>query len=226
MDTPEKKPKKRGRKPKNKIVEKKKDNISITEKMIVRLNNTKKSEIDTIKPYTSDDILSNIDKNKNEQKCSKVCWNCCHDFHDLIYGIPLKYYDKVFYIYGYFCCLECGIRYVFDNLKDHDFNEILSYTNLFNNIIYKKTSNIIMPPNRLVLEYFGGDKTIDEYRNNDNNNIYDIIMPPILPINHKINSYETNNSELNKKSNLKLYRKKPLENESKNITKSMQLVIK
>ena len=42
-------------------------------------------------------------------------------------------------------------------------------------------------------------------------------MPPILPINHKINSYEIN-TNMNKKSNLKLYRKNPLESSKKNIT--------
>ena len=50
-------------------------------------------------------------------------------------------------------------------------------------------------------------------------------MPPILPINHEIKSYETNNVNVNKKSNLKLYRKNPLKNEKKTITKSMALVI-
>ena len=211
----EKKPKKRGRKPKNKIVEKKEVNTAITENMVIRLTSSEKTDDTSIQPFENEN--ENVKVNTNEHKCSKVCWNCCHEFNDLIFGVPLKYFGGIFYIYGYFCSLECGARYVFDNLKEYDFNEIMSLINLFNNKIYNKTDNIIIPPNRLVLELFGGDQSIEEYRKNNTSNIYDIIMPPILPINHKINSYEIN-TNMNKKSNLKLYRKNPLESSKKNIT--------
>lgn len=224
MDNQEKKPKKRGRKPKNKIVEKKENKLKLTENLIIRLNNNEKEDITNILPYSDDEILKKIN-NESEHKCSKVCWNCCHDFNDLIIGIPLKYINNVFYIYGYFCSLECGSRFALDNLKEHDFHEILSYINLFNKKVNNSEEKITIPPDKLVLEYFGGNKTIEEYRNNNKVNVYDIIMPPILPINHEIKSYETNNVNINKKSNLKLYRKNPLKNEKKTITNSMSLII-
>ena len=81
-----------------------------------------------------------------------------------------------------------------------------------------------MAPNRLLLKLFGGPQTIEEYRDNfKKKNVYDIKIPPIFPINHIIDTYETNsNTNL---SNLKLYRKKPLPSEKKSITSSMNLII-
>ena len=160
----------------------------------------------------------------NERNTSEVCWNCCHPFHNLIHGIPLKYINKVFYVYGDFCSLECASRHAFDHLKDFDFSEIYSLINLYNNIVFDTHEKIELAPNRLLLKLFGGPQTIEEYRDNfKKKNVYDIKIPPIFPINHIIDTYETNsNTNL---SNLKLYRKKPLPSEKKSITSSMNLII-
>lgn len=223
MSSDEKKPKKRGRKPKNITVSKKKDSkddVKIPENLIIRLQSTKIEE-NNIKPYEKENLM-NI--NKNDINTSEVCWNCCHPFHNLIYGIPLKYVNKVFYTYGDFCSLECAGRHAFDHLKDFDFSEIHSLINLYNNILFNSTEKVELAPNRLLLKLFGGPHTIDEYRDNfKKKNVYDIKIPPIYPINHIIDTYETNtNTHL---SNLKLYRKKPLPSEKKSITSSMNLII-
>ena len=74
----------------------------------------------------------------------------------------------------------------------------------------------------MLLKIFGGNLTIDEYRTNKTSN-YDIRIPPILPIKHLVNQYETN--QMTNKNMLKLYRKKPLLSEKKSITSSMNLII-
>ena len=56
--------------------------------------------------------------------------------------MPLKYINKVFYIYGDFCSLECGARFVFDNLKEINFSEIFPLINLYNNMIYNTNEKI------------------------------------------------------------------------------------
>ena len=222
MSSEEKKPKKRGRKPKNITVTKKKEsneNIKIPENLIIKLQSTKIDE-NKIKPYNEDHIT---DMKENE-KSSEVCWNCCHSFDNLVHGIPLKYVKNIFYIYGDFCSLECASRHAFDHLKDFDFSEIYSLINLYNNILYNSNEKIEIAPNRLLLKLFGGPLTIDEYRDNfKKKNVYDIKIPPILPINHIIDTYETNSNV--SLSNLKLYRKKPLPSEKKSITSSMNLII-
>ena len=57
----------------------------------------------------------------------------------------------------------------------------------------------------------------------NNSNNYDIRIPPILPIKHLVNQYETKQTA--NKNMLKLYRKKPLLSEKKSITSSMNLII-
>jgi len=223
MSSEVKKPKKRGRKPKNVTVSKKKDSkddVKIPENLIIKLQSTKIEE-NNIQPY---DQENNMNIKNNERNTSEVCWNCCHPFHNLIHGIPLKYINKVFYVYGDFCSLECASRHAFDHLKDFDFSEIYSLINLYNNIVFDTHEKIELAPNRLLLKLFGGPQTIEEYRDNfKKKNVYDIKIPPIFPINHIIDTYETNsNTNL---SNLKLYRKKPLPSEKKSITSSMNLII-
>ena len=88
--------------------------------------------------------------------------------------------------------------------------------------MYDRNEKIEIAPHRLLLKIFGGNLSIDEYRSNNSNN-YDIRIPPILPIKHLVNQYETN--QITNKNMLKLYRKKPLLSEKKSITSSMNLII-
>ena len=72
-----------------------------------------------------------------------------------------------------------------------------------------------MAPNKLVLKKFGGNLDIEEYRNNNNNNIYNINLPIIIHLNKNISKYE---NKYNDKSNLLLYRKNNID---KNIFKNL-----
>lgn len=219
----EKKPKKRGRKPKNNSLKSGEGSLpkkEMTKNLIIKL---KKNIVDeyNISSYNKTEI-NNQCINCDEVKNSEVCWNCCHKFNEHIFGIPLKYHNDIFYIYGDFCSLECAARYSHDELKENDFSEIFSLINLYSNIIYGRENKIEMAPHRLLLKLFGGDLTIEEYRLNNSKN-YDIRIPPILPIKHLVNQYETNKTS--NKNMLKLYRKKPLLSEKKSITSSMNLII-
>tara|TARA_B100000575_G_scaffold179162_1_gene143698 strand:- start:644 stop:1312 length:669 start_codon:yes stop_codon:yes gene_type:complete len=219
----DKKPKKRGRKPKNKTAtgtkSKKETNVEISENLIIKLNHSEVDEYD-ITGYNNSEENEDIKK----ESSSELCWNCCHCFHEHTYGIPLKYLNKIFYTYGDFCSLECAARYTLDNLREYNFSEIYSLINLYNNTLLNKIEKVEIAPSRLVLKSFGGPLTIDEYRSNfSNKDIYDLRIPPILPIKHSINKYEMNNTT--NQNNLKLYRKKPLPSEKKSITSSMNLII-
>ena len=216
----EKKPKKRGRKPKKDTELNGKKKYTINDNLIIKLTHVYGEE-DIIEPYSID--IESIDKYEKSNKTAEVCWNCCHKFDSIIYGIPLKYINGVFYTYGDFCSLECCSRYSIE--KFQNYFEVFSLINLYNNVIKgKKDKNISIAPNRLLLNIFGGPLTIEEYRKGfSNKDIHDIKIPPILPIRHNIDLYET--SQVNNKSNIKLYRKKPLPSEEKSITNSMKLSI-
>jgi hypothetical protein len=195
--------KKRGRKPKdntiineNPIFADDKDGI---DDLIIKLNydNTDNEVICTINEI--DNFSTQICK-KNK---SEICWNCCHQIDDLI-GLPIKYHDKRFYTVGDFCSLECACRYAYENYNN--IHEILSITNLYNNIVLNRTDKINMAPNKLVLEKFGGNISIEDYRKNTNN-IYNVNLPIIIHMNNNISKYEHKNND---NKSYKLYRKKDI----------------
>ena len=205
-----KQPKKRGRKPNKKIIYKENpvfadDNLNIND-LIIKLNNDKK-----------DDNKLNLlldDSNNNQlsqvcQKNNKVCWNCCHKFHNMVLGLPINYNNNIFHTIGEFCSIECMSRYALDNHND-DIYEIFPLINLYNNTMNNSVNKIRIAPNKLLLNIFGGDMTIDDYRNN-NSDIYDLKLPIIIPVNYNINKYASKNNN-NLSNGLKLYRKKKLDN--------------
>lgn len=215
---PEKKVvKKRGRKPKKKEIvneNPKFSNEKIVENLVIKLE-----------PHNNKDINihgfdNNYENNLNiikqdEYSGSKLCWNCCHSFHDIIHGIPLKYVNGIFYVYGDFCSLECGMRYVYENFKENKW-EIYSLINLYNKKVLKNDNKINIPISKLSLNIFGGNLTIDDYRKDFNKiGLHDLIIPQIIPINHDLETYENTNITA---QDLKLYRKKPLKNDKQKIS--------
>ena len=204
-------PKKRGRKPKENII--KNDNpvfvnTDSSNNLVVRLKKNINIK-DNIESYDKDELYEKVD---NKCPC-ELCWNCCNKL-DVVNGIPLKYTNNVFYIYGYFCSLECGARYCFDNFHNHYeiYTLINYYYNFMNNTVGKKVN---IAPKKNVLKMFGGDLSIEQYRSNFNTNVlYNVTIPPIFPISHSINTYEKNNINEYAKNNLKLYRKKTNKDEN------------
>ena len=94
MEEPKPK-KKRGRKPKAQTVNKKEKEVKkVSENLIIRLKKTNE-EVSTISGYEQNQNTDIIDESNN---VGEVCWNCCHNFHEMVYGIPLKYVDGVFYV--------------------------------------------------------------------------------------------------------------------------------
>lgn len=205
-------PKKRGRKPKIKIpvIENPQFTTNVPNKMIIKLNNKNLNEINNdIKPFSDNCEKSEIENNSSNN--SELCWNCCHKFNDIKMGIPLKISKGVFYTYGDFCSLECGSRYAYENLDNKW--EVLSLINLYNFKINNTKEKINIPQSRLNLKVFGGNLTIEEYRKNfKKKSLYDLVIPPFIPVNHEMENFEVKNNSL---SELRLYRNKSLPKENK-----------
>lgn len=113
------------------------------------------------------------------------CWHCCHPFdHVPPCGIPMKYVDGKFHLYGCFCSFNCAAAYIFDKKMDTRWE---NYSLL--NLLYRKVFNcpqkkIVPAPPKEVLKVFGGVMTIEEYRRNLISNLkaYRIITPPMISI--------------------------------------------
>ena len=209
--------KKRGRKPKKNVEKVENSQTLLSNNMVIKLNNVDEEETAVV-PFSQENYSINETSN-----CGTLCWNCSHSFEEMIHGLPLKYISGIFYTYGDFCSLECAARYALEYFDNY--HEIMSLLNLYNNITNKTTHKVISPaPNKLLLTIFGGNMNIEEYRKGfSDKNIHDIKIPPILPIKHTIDTHEINSG--NNKTNLKLYRKKPLPSEKKSITNSMNLMV-
>lgn len=172
------------------------------------------------------DISDITNKECCDIKSNIYCWNCCHQYNSIDCNIPLKHHNNIFYIYGHFCSNECSLRYILDNFNDKYKWELISLLNFYVNISKNTSGKYIKPaPNRVHLNTFGGNLTIDEFRNIhnvDSLNNNNINIPPIIPITHEDYNYNSNISVQENKHKFKLYRSKPLNN-NMNIYNTMNL---
>ena len=139
-----------------------------------------------------------------------ACWVDCHTFNTTPVGIPHSFIDGVFYCYGNFCSYNCGKRYLCPNVEDDDDISMMQTINdifimddkseklqLLELLCHIETGNplnepIRMSSKRMTLKLFGGDKTIEDYRNGFNKNTtYHIFKSPLIPISYLMEECST-----------------------------------
>ena len=194
--------------------------FNINELKINPYNNTRVEydyETNNTKVYK---ILGEFSKETWPEKTDLCCWWCCNQFKTVPTGVPYSYNKTTnkFKIYGCMCSFECACSYIFSNYNDNKTWDkytllILMYNKIFNCGIRK----IKLAPPRETLQMFGGNLTIDEFRNN--NKVINIKIPPIISsiipqieeitFNPTFNSIiPVNNNKINNaNNNLKLKRK-------------------
>lgn len=122
----------------------------------------------------------------NEDWCNRTNYWCywdCHPFENQPFGIPIKYNNGKFHVYGCFCSLECAVAYNFyanenmDNVWEN-FNLLNMMSNMMS---YKLT--LIPSISRKCLNVFGGPLTIDQFREKSiKNNKFNILTYPMVSI--------------------------------------------
>lgn len=180
------------------------------------------------------------EKNKQNEwpiSTSICCYWCCHSFTNTPFGIPVKYINGKFYVYGCFCSLECAAAY--NNGNKNNMDEMLerySLINLFSRKINYKT--IVKPaPPKLTLTMFGGQQTIEDFRKfTSSNKLTNINFPPMMTMVQQLE--EINESEINSdfkyipldnerikkyKDELRLKRSKPVNNYKNTLDHTMNL---
>lgn len=130
--------------------------------------------------------FKNFNKNgKWPEQVNIYCWHCCHPFKNKPVSIPIRYVNDTFYVYGVFCSYNCASAY---NLNSNDYNKnenhqllSLMYSKLYNTNTFIE---ICPSPPKEILQIFGGNVTIDKYRNNfvTNNKEFKLIKPPLISI--------------------------------------------
>jgi hypothetical protein len=203
---------------------------SVQDESIVPQNNLK--VVDLLKDFEEKNKLNEWPTNT-----SISCYWCCHRFNNIPFGIPVKYSDSKFHVYGCFCSLECAASYNMTNKDSVD--ELWERYNLINMLSRKLGyTNIVKPaPNRLSLKMFGGHMDIDEFRKYcETSKIININFPPMMTITQQIE--EVNESDLNNdfryipidtdrinrfKEKMKLKRSKPVTNFKNTLDHTMNL---
>jgi hypothetical protein len=160
------------------------------------------------------DLLKDFEeKNKNNEWPSSTsihCYWCCHKFDNPPFGIPIKYVEGRFHVFGCFCSLECAMAH--NNSSNESMDEIWERRHLINMLSRKigYVSNIKPAPSRLALKMFGGYMSIDEFRSFcETTKVVNINFPPMMTMTQQV-------EEINECEIFNDYRYIPLDSERVN----------
>lgn len=150
-------------------------------------------------------ILYNFIQNKEWLHNTDVnCWWCCHTFETTPIGVPVHFNVKTrkFRVKGVFCSFACMCAYK-DDQKIPNTNSLIRY-------MYKKLTSmtdcsdpIRAAPPRCTLKMFGGDLSIEEFRQSTNEHkMYKMVEYPMFISNEYIEEVDLANV---KNANMKLF---------------------
>lgn len=129
------------------------------------------------------EILSNFIHNDDWLNNTNVCcWWCCHSFDTVPIGMPEKYDElmKKFLVKGVFCSFSCMMAYKKEIKRDctKDYLIKFLYTRLTGTFLLD--AHLEPAPPRCCLKMFGGDLTIEEFRNSfKENKVYRMVEYPM-----------------------------------------------
>lgn len=184
---------------KPKIAKEKKENVFVH----LNLNTDKKhdavekqkADMLSIEKDTMNGFFRILQEFNNEYpaKTNIHCWWCTFEFDTHPVGIPRKYDKKknVFSVIGCFCSFSCVLAFVYDTR--HNSQSLTESCTLdFITTMYRKVSgdtsvglvkNKLKPsPSRFTLKKFGGNLSIEEFRDSFNNEKkFEIMIAPMVP---------------------------------------------
>lgn len=132
------------------------------------------------------------------------CYWDCHPFDTTPFGIPIKYKNNKFHVFGCFCSLECATAYNFYNLNQNIDNAWENYNlinMLSNDISYKTSVNPAI--DRRCLQAFGGNLTIEDFRHlSQSNTTYNVLSFPMVSVVEHVEEVTDVNSNSNPSSSM------------------------
>ena len=122
------------------------------------------------------------------EKTDIPCLWDCHSFKNTPWGVPYKFTNGKFQLFGNFCSANCVLSYILHFYQDDDaLWEKVALLNLLNFKVKKEYSSIVPAFDKMGLKMFGGTLEIEEYRSitNANDKAYGVEFPPcntIIPM--------------------------------------------
>lgn len=162
------------------------------------------------------------------------CWWCCHDFPGASLTMPHKYDDRrqKFSVSGNFCSWSCMKSYAIDKYGISRGGIICGNIIMMRKKMYNQIGSIKPAPNRFMLKEFGGDMTIDQFRENQTIDDTKPNQLDIRPVVNNIIPFVSNTKKMDEIKNassnnsaLKLKRNKPLKRDYNNLESALGLII-
>jgi hypothetical protein len=115
------------------------------------------------------------------------CFWCCHSIDNVVYSMPYNYdiINDSYFVFGSFCSLQCANAY---NFSVHGSSDKVWEINSWIQMLGKRygfTNTIRPAPSKYLLKMFGGNLTIDEFREAHikSDKTYVLNIPPMISIN-------------------------------------------
>lgn len=142
------------------------------------------------------------------------CWWCCHGFETIPLGMPTKLNkNDIFKVIGCFCSFNCVLSYAINNKINNHWLVYSLYRRLIQEPVFDiqlKEKVFKKAPPREFLKKFGGNLTIDEYRESFKTyKDYDVLTVPMISIGQKLEEKEE--IKTLEKETKKIKREKPLQ---------------
>lgn len=109
------------------------------------------------------------------------CWWCKNCFNSSPIQLPEDYYNETFFCIGHFCSFSCMKSYNLD-INDSLLWKRESLINLLYYMTYSEYKEINHAPHWITLEEFGGNLSINQFRENSviNTKEYLVLHPPLV----------------------------------------------
>ena len=132
-------------------------------------------------------------------RTSIYCWWCCHSFDNEPCVLPTNLVgtpgNEEFQVTGCFCCPECVAAYNHECYRQHEEREQYSLLNMLYKRFYQSEQiPIKLAPPKMCLRIFGGNLSIEEFRENCHNYYqeFTVIQPPMVSIIPQIEENQAN----------------------------------
>lgn len=162
------------------------------------------------------------------------CWWCCHAFEGVPLNMPYKHDElrNTFHTAGHFCSWSCMKSYVIDKYGVNKGGLICGNIVMMRRKMYNVLGHVRPAPNRFRLVQFGGDLTIERFRENatvDVGTREDVNTRPFVDVAIPFVSNTKKMDEIHKStthnSALRLKRNKPLKRNENNLESALGLII-
>lgn len=159
------------------------------------------------------------------------CWHCCHEIEGESLQMPYKYEERrrKFYTSGHFCSWSCMKTWAIDRHGITRGGIIVSNIVCMRKQLYGQIGHIPCAPNRYKLKEFGGELTIEEFREDsvrDSGTKKHIDSEEMRSVLVDAQPTEKSTAEPKGGDGLKLKRNKPLVRSHTSLESALGLVIK